>query len=57
VRVKGISGDVDKVYSAEKITFKFANLSQEVHDVVAIDFSDLSKNEGMEISGSSVLLR
>jgi predicted aspartyl protease len=51
VRVRGISGDVDKVYSADKITFKFANLSQEVHDVVAIDFSDLSKNEGMEISG------
>ena len=51
VKVRGISGDVDKVYSADKITFKFANLSQEVHDVVAIDFSDLSKNEGMEISG------
>jgi tetratricopeptide (TPR) repeat protein len=51
IRVKGISGEVDKVYTADKITFKFANLSQEVPDVVAIDFSDLSKNEGMEISG------
>jgi predicted aspartyl protease len=51
VRVSGISGEVDRVYLADKITFKFANLSQEVHDVVAIDFSDLSKNEGMEISG------
>jgi len=51
IKVRGISGDVDKVYTADKITFKFANLSQEVHDVVAIDFSDLSKNEGTEISG------
>ncbi len=51
VRVKGISGEVDKVYSADRITFKFANLQQEVHDVVAIDFSDLSKHEGTEISG------
>lgn len=51
IRVRGISGDVDKVFTAEKITFKFANLSQEVRDVVAIDFSGLSKNEGTEISG------
>jgi predicted aspartyl protease len=51
IKVRGISGDVDKVYTADKITFKFANLSQEVRDVVAIDFSDLSKNEGTDISG------
>jgi hypothetical protein len=51
IRVKGVSGEVDKVYTAEKITFRFANLSQEVHDVVSIDFSGISKNEGTEISG------
>jgi Flp pilus assembly protein TadD/predicted aspartyl protease len=51
IRVKGVSGEVDKVYTAEKITFRFANLSQEVHDVVSIDLSGISKNEGTEISG------
>jgi Aspartyl protease len=51
IKVRGISGDVENVYTADKITFKFANLSQEVPDVIAIDFSDLSKNEDMEISG------
>jgi hypothetical protein len=49
--VKGISGDVKKVYSANKIVFRFANLSQEVDDVLAFDTSKLSKDDGMEISG------
>jgi predicted aspartyl protease len=49
--VKGISGKVDKVYSADKITFRFANLSQEVHDVVAFDSPQVSKSIGMEVSG------
>ena len=49
--VKGISGDVKKVYSANKIVFRFANLSQEVDDVLAFDTAKLSKDDGMEISG------
>jgi hypothetical protein len=49
--VRGISGKVDKVYSADKITFRFAHLSQEVNDVVAFDTPKISRNVGMEISG------
>ncbi len=49
--VKGISGKVDQVYSADEITFRFANLSQKVRDVVAFDTPGISKSLGMEISG------
>jgi len=49
--VKGINGDVKKVYSANRIVFRFANLSQEVDDVLAFDTSKISKDEGIEISG------
>jgi predicted aspartyl protease len=51
MKVHGLSGTVDRVYSADSITFQFANLSQKVEDVVAFDTSSLSKNLNMEISG------
>jgi tetratricopeptide (TPR) repeat protein len=51
VQVKGISGDVTKVYSADDVTFYFAKLSQHVNNVVSFDTSHISKNTGMEISG------
>jgi len=50
-RVIGISGEVKKVYSADEITFRFAQLSQKVSDVVSFDTTQLSKHAGMEISG------
>ncbi len=49
--VKGISGKVDKVYSADEITFRFANISQKVRNVVAFDTPGVSKGMGMDISG------
>jgi len=49
--VRGISGDVNKVYSADEVTFEFAHLSQKVRDVVAFDTSKVSKHVGMQISG------
>jgi predicted aspartyl protease len=49
--VKGISGSVEKVYSADEVTFHFAHLSQKVPDVVAFDTSRISKHINMEISG------
>jgi predicted aspartyl protease len=49
--VKGISGKVNKVYSADEITFRFANISQKVRDVVAFDTPQVSKNLDMEVSG------
>ena len=49
--VRGISGKVDKVYFADEIRFKFANLAQKVQNVVSFDTSHLSKDLGMDIGG------
>jgi len=51
MEVKGLSGKVEKIYSASDVTFRFAHLSQKANDVVAFDTSHISKNVGMEISG------
>ena len=51
VRVQGLSGSVDKVYTADNITFQFANVSQKVQDVVAFATPSISKYLNMEISG------
>jgi predicted aspartyl protease len=49
--VHGISGKVDKVYSADSITFQFANISQKVENVFAFATPSVSKNLNMEVSG------
>jgi predicted aspartyl protease len=49
--VHGINGKVDKVYSADNITFRFANVSQRVEDVVAFAMPSISKSLNMEVSG------
>ncbi len=51
IEVEGISGRVDKLYSADKVIFDFANLSQATYNVFAFDTSKISKNAGLEISG------
>ena len=51
LHVKGLSGNVDKVYIADEVTFSFANLSQKAHGVISYDTSHISKNVKMEISG------
>jgi hypothetical protein len=51
LHVHGISGQVEKVYTADDVTFQFAHLSQKAHEVVCIDTSKISKNVKMEISG------
>jgi predicted aspartyl protease/Tfp pilus assembly protein PilF len=51
IKVRGISGNVDNVFTADDITFRFANISQKVQDVVAFTTSSLSKNLNMEVSG------
>jgi predicted aspartyl protease len=50
-KVKGLSGNVEKVYMADEVTFSFAHLSQKVNGVVSLDTSRISKDAGMEISG------
>lgn len=50
-RLQGVSGTVNKVYSADSVTFRFANLSQKTTGVLSIDMSNVSQGAGMEISG------
>ncbi len=51
MKVKGISGEVKKVYSADDVTFYFASLAQKGRDVVSFDISGISRNVGLEVSG------
>jgi predicted aspartyl protease len=50
-QVEGLSGEVDKMFLADEITFRFAHLSQTVDGVLAFDTTKISKQEGVEISG------
>jgi predicted aspartyl protease len=49
--VKGISGSVKNVYSANKAVLQFGHLRQENQDMVAFDTTSLSDSSGTEISG------
>jgi Aspartyl protease len=59
VIVEGISGRVDKVYSANKAVLTFGHLRQENQDITAIDTKPISDTIGTEVSGflGFVLLR
>jgi tetratricopeptide (TPR) repeat protein len=49
--VEGISGRVDKVYSANKAVLTFGHLKQENQDITAFDIKPISDDAGIEISG------
>jgi predicted aspartyl protease len=49
--VRGVSGKVDKVYTADSITFRFANIAQKVEGVVAFATPTVSKDLNMEVAG------
>jgi len=49
--VEGISGRVDKVYSANKAVLTFGHLRQENQDITAIDTTPISDSVGTEVSG------
>lgn len=50
LRVHGLSGEVNKVYSA-KATLRFGHLQQPSMDVVTFDISSQSRRIGTEVSG------
>jgi predicted aspartyl protease/Tfp pilus assembly protein PilF len=50
-KVKGLSGEVNKTYTADKAILQFGNIRQPTQDMIAIDLSGLSKNLGVEVSG------
>ena len=49
--VKGISGNVDKVYSANKAVLTFGHIRQENQDMTSFDTKSLSDGVGTEVSG------
>jgi predicted aspartyl protease/Tfp pilus assembly protein PilF len=51
MKIKGLSGEVNKTYSADKATLQFGNIRQPNQDIVSIDLSGLSKSLGVEVSG------
>ena len=49
--VKGLSGSVKKVYSANKAVLQFGHLRQENQDMLSFDTSSISESNGTEVSG------
>jgi hypothetical protein len=49
--IRGISGEVDKVYEAGKFTLAFAGLRLDSPTMTSIDTTKLSHSAGLEISG------
>lgn len=52
LHVKGISGDVKDVYTADKLTLTFSNLRQENQEMVSLDMKNISDGAGTEVSGT-----
>jgi tetratricopeptide (TPR) repeat protein len=50
-KVKGLSGDVNKTYRADKATLVFGNMRQPNEDIATFDISGISRNLGVEVSG------
>jgi tetratricopeptide (TPR) repeat protein len=50
--VRGMSGDVKKVYVADRVTLDFGHLRQTVPDMISFDMSHVSRRAGTEISGT-----
>jgi len=49
--VEGISGRVDKVFTANKAVLQFGRLKQENQDLIAFDTTSISDGDGTEVSG------
>jgi clan AA aspartic protease (TIGR02281 family) len=51
LRIKGLSGEVNKVYTTDMATLQFANIRQPNQYMATIDLAGISKNLGIEVSG------
>ena len=51
VRVHGVDGAVDKVYSSEKATLRFGHFRQSNLGIITLDLSSISRHTGTEVSG------
>ncbi len=50
--LKGLSGSVSRLYSANKAILQFGHIRQENQDILAFDFTALSDDLGTEVSGT-----
>jgi predicted aspartyl protease len=50
-KVRGISGEVKRVFRAEDVTLQFANFKQRMDTMLCLDMTKLSNNTGTELSG------
>jgi tetratricopeptide (TPR) repeat protein len=51
MHVRGISGSVKNVYSADKAILQFSHFRQENQDLTSFDLSNISRGAGTEVSG------
>jgi clan AA aspartic protease (TIGR02281 family) len=51
LRIKGLSGEVNKVYTTDMAALQFANIRQPNQYMATIDMSQISKSLGIEVSG------
>jgi len=51
-KVKGLSGAVNNVFTADELTLTFSHYRQPARDVVAFDTSGISNGAGTEVSGT-----
>jgi tetratricopeptide (TPR) repeat protein len=51
LRVKGLSGEVKEVYSADKADLKFAHFEQDREDLVTFGLDNISHSVGTEVAG------
>jgi len=49
--VKGLNGEVNKVYNADKATLTFAHLRQPTQGVLVLDLKSISDSIGIEVGG------
>jgi tetratricopeptide (TPR) repeat protein len=51
VRIYGLNGAVEKVYSSEKVTLRFGRFQQSNLGIITLDLSTVSRHTGTEVSG------
>src|SRR5580700_9625145 len=51
VRVHGLNGEVQKVYTAENATLRFGHFQQSNLGIITLDLSSVSRHTGTEVSG------
>ncbi len=51
LEIHGISGKVDKAYTADRVTLDFAGIRQPADEIVSFDTTTISTGAGIEVSG------